>query len=35
VLEHQAVAGDYLVGPYAERALTSGMRAAAEIGRGL
>jgi predicted NAD/FAD-dependent oxidoreductase len=28
-----AFAGDYLVGPYAEGALTSGMRAAAEIAR--
>ena len=29
-----AFAGDYLVGPSAESALTSGMRAASEIGRG-
>jgi protoporphyrinogen oxidase len=29
-----AFAGDYLVGPTAESALTSGMRAATEIGRG-
>jgi oxygen-dependent protoporphyrinogen oxidase len=30
-----AFAGDYLVGPYAEGALTSGMRAATEIARAL
>jgi predicted NAD/FAD-dependent oxidoreductase len=30
-----AFAGDYLVGPHAEGALTSGMRAATEIARGL
>lgn len=30
-----AFAGDYLLGPYTEMALTSGMRAATEIGRGL
>jgi oxygen-dependent protoporphyrinogen oxidase len=30
-----AFAGDYLVGPYAEMALVSGMRAAAEILREL
>jgi oxygen-dependent protoporphyrinogen oxidase len=30
-----AFAGDYLIGPYTEMALTSGMRAATEIGRGL
>jgi protoporphyrinogen oxidase len=29
-----AFAGDYLVGPSAESALTSGMRAATEVGRG-
>ncbi len=29
-----AFAGDYLLGPTAESALTSGMRAATEIGRG-
>ena len=30
-----AFAGDYLVGPYTEAALTSGLRAATEIARGL
>src|SRR5690606_38645963 len=30
-----AFAGDYLIGPYTEMALTSGMRAATEVGRGL
>ena len=30
-----AFAGDYLVGPHAEGALTSGMRAATEIARAL
>lgn len=30
-----AFAGDYLLGPYTEMALTSGMRAATEVGRGL
>ncbi|MEB2345895.1 MAG: NAD(P)/FAD-dependent oxidoreductase [Deltaproteobacteria bacterium] len=30
-----AFAGDYLLGPYTEMAVTSGMRAATEIGRGL
>jgi len=30
-----AFAGDYLIGPYTEMALTSGMRAATEIARGL
>jgi oxygen-dependent protoporphyrinogen oxidase len=30
-----AFAGDYLVGPYTEMALTSGMRAATEVARGL
>jgi oxygen-dependent protoporphyrinogen oxidase len=30
-----AFAGDYLVGPYTEAALTSGLRAASEIARGL
>ena len=29
-----AFAGDYLVGPYTEAALTSGLRAATEIARG-
>jgi predicted NAD/FAD-dependent oxidoreductase len=28
-----AFAGDYLIGPYTEMALTSGMRAATEIAR--